>query len=241
MPIELILALIAILLGSILQVGIGIGFSIIAGPLLLLQLGTEVGVPLLLLLNVTVSAVASPGTVTRLDRRIIAIAALGSIIGIGLGILIYPSLSEAMVLAIAGVMLVAGALVTFLPVTPSGQRALLPVSGLSGLATVWAATPGPLMALGLILANQPISRVRTLVQPIALIGYSVALLLHATTGLDHLWSNPNLILFLAITVFGSLLGRWIGPKLPVRLISGGIRTVSLIAGLILVNRAFNLS
>ncbi|PCJ09485.1 MAG: hypothetical protein COB16_04910 [Rhodobacteraceae bacterium] len=241
MPFEMILLLATIGLGAVLQVGIGIGFSIVAGPLMFLLIGTETAVPILLLLNVVVSTVATPGAMKRSDQRTVITAVLACVVGIGLGILIYPQLTEAMVLAIAGGLLVFGALSTFLPVTPAGKRAFLPISCLSGLATVWAATPGPLMALGLILADHPVSVVRKLVQPIALIAYSLAFLLHAAVSWDRITDETHLPAFLAVTVFGSLIGRWIGPTLPRAVISSSIRGISLLAGLILLYRALTIS
>jgi len=240
MSYEMIFLIAAITLGAGLQVGIGIGFSIVAGPLLFLGIGAENAVPLLLFLNMVVSAVATPGSVQRGDRVLIIGASIASVSGIGIGIMVYPLFSEAAILAIAGGLLVFGAAITFLPVTAAGKRAFLPISGLSGLATVWAATPGPLMALGLILADHPIADTRKLVQPIALIGYSVAFLLHARLGWDKIISNPELPAFLIATIFGSLLGRWIGPALPKQLISSGIRGLSLFAGLILLYRALSM-
>ncbi len=241
MPIDMILLLATISIGALLQVGIGIGFSIVVGPLLFLQIGTESAVPILLLLNMVVSAIATPGTVSRIDRQVVMTAAFACVLGIGMGIVIYPYLTEAMVLAIAGGLLVFGAISTFLPISTTGKRALLPISGLSGLATVWAATPGPLMALGLILADYPVAKVRKLVQPIALVGYSLAFLLHATVSWDRIVSDPRLSMFLIATVLGSLIGRWVGPSLPRAVISSGIRGISLLAGLLLVYRAIVIS
>jgi uncharacterized membrane protein YfcA len=241
MSFELTLLLVAAGLGGLLQVAIGIGFSIIAGPLLFLMIGTESAVPLLLLLNVVVSAIAVPGTIQRTDRRLITTAAVACIVGIFAGIAVYPYLGEAAVLAIAGGLLVLGALSTLLPVTAAGKRMLLPIAGLSGLATVWAATPGPLMALGLILSDQPASAVRKLVQPIALIGYGVALALHLSTGWEQLAADPLLPGLVVATILGSLAGRWLGPILPRAAISHGIRGISLFAGLVLLYRALTLS
>jgi hypothetical protein len=59
MPFDLILLVAAIGLGAMLQVGIGIGFSIIVGPLMFVQIGTQAAVPLLLLLNVVLPASAA--------------------------------------------------------------------------------------------------------------------------------------------------------------------------------------
>jgi len=240
MPLDLLILLTATALGGLLQVSIGIGFSVIVGPLLFLSIGTESAVPLLLLLNVVVSIIAVPGTVSVADRRPVTTAALACVVGIVAGIAVYSLLSEAAVLAIAGGLLVVGALITFLPITHAGKRAFVPVSVLSGLATVWAATPGPLMALGLILADYPPAKIRKLVQPIALIGYSVALLLHGGTGWGHITGEPNLVAYLIAAVIGSLVGRILGPSLPRAIIANGIRAVSLIAGAVLLYRALAL-
>lgn len=237
MPFDVSLILIAIVIGAALQVGISIGFSIIAGPLLMLHLGTQSAVPMLLLLNIVVSVVAVPGSIGRADRGIVMKSAFGCIIGIGVGIAIYPKLTETIILGVAGTVLIIGAMTTLLPIAAAGKRAFLPVSGLAGLATVLAAMPGPLMALGLILSGHPMANVRKLVQPIAMIGYCVAFALHASSSGAALVSNPLLLKFLIATVIGSLVGRLIGPKLPKGIISNGIRLTSLLAGLILLYRS----
>jgi len=206
MSFDLILLVAAIGLGAMLQVGIGIGFSIIVGPVMFLQIGTQAAVPLLLLLNVVVSVIAVPGTVRPTDWPIVKSAAIACVLGILAGIAIYPLFSEAMILTVAGGLLVIGALSTVLPVSAIGKRAFLPICGLSGLATVWAATPGPLMAMGLILSDYPAAIVRKLAQPIALIGYSLSFVLHAIGGFE---THPLLPALLGATVLGSLAGRWI--------------------------------
>ena len=60
MTFDLTLIAVAVLLGAILQVGAGIGCSIIAGPPAMVVLCTSVVVPIFLLLNTIVSAVATP-------------------------------------------------------------------------------------------------------------------------------------------------------------------------------------
>jgi uncharacterized membrane protein YfcA len=236
---ELAILLVAVALGGAMQVGIGIGFSVIVGPLLFLGVGASTAVPLLLLLNVVVSLVAVPGSVGRADWRLMGKAVLGTVAGIIAGIGVYPYLSEAALFGIAGGLLVLGALSTLLPVSPAGGRAFVPIAGLSGLATVWAATPGPLMALGLILAGQPPQAVRKLVQPVALVGYAVALALHGTTGWARIGAEARLVPLLAAAVAGSFAGRLLGPVLPRGIIASGIRAVSLLAGLVLLYRALN--
>ncbi|AZV80896.1 hypothetical protein EBB79_23480 (plasmid) [Parasedimentitalea marina] len=55
---DAVILLIAILTGAALQVGVGIGFSIVVAPLMMVLLGTATAVPVLLGLNTLVSAVA---------------------------------------------------------------------------------------------------------------------------------------------------------------------------------------
>ncbi|MEH6361676.1 MAG: TSUP family transporter [Amylibacter sp.] len=240
MPFDIIIALIAVAIGAILQVGIGIGFSIVAGPILMLQLGTPMAVPLLLLLNTTVSVVASPGSMARKDHKIIALSSIGCLIGIGLGILVYRYLSEVSVLAITGTLLLIGVLATLVPMRTISQKVFMPISGLSGLATVWAATPGPLMALGFMLSGYSAAQVRKMIQPVALVAYGTAFLLHAVTDWDRITQYPDLLALLLASIIGSLIGRWVGPFLPQALIINGIRIISLFAGLVLFYRAATL-
>lgn len=115
MPYDMVIPLFVIAIGALLQVGIGIGFSIVVGPLLFLQLGTGSAVPMLLLLNFVVSLVAVPGSFQKSESRAVGLSAMACVVGIGAGISIYPYLSEATVLAIAGVLLAFGAMTTLLP------------------------------------------------------------------------------------------------------------------------------
>jgi uncharacterized membrane protein YfcA len=237
MTFDISLLIIAVALGAILQVGIGIGFSIIAGPLLMLQLGTQTAVPLLLLMNVIVSVVATPGAMPRKDFRIIALSSVGCLIGVGAGILIYSQLTDANVLAITATLLLLSVAASVVPLHVAGRQAYLPIAGLSGLATVWAATPGPLMALGLILSGYPAQQVRKMVQPVALVAYGAALILHEVSEGDNIAGYPHLTVMIVATVIGSVIGRWVGPKMPQKLIISGIRIVSLFAAFVLFYHA----
>jgi len=206
----------------------------------MLQLGTPMAVPLLLLLNTTVSVVASPGSAARKDHKILALSSIGCLIGIGLGILVYRYLSEVSVLAITGLLLLIGVLATLVPIRTNSQKMFLPVSGLSGLATVWAATPGPLMALGFMLSGYSAAQVRKMIQPVALVAYGTAFMLHAVTDWDKIAQYPDLLALLLASIIGSLVGRWVGPFLPQTLIINGIRIISLFASFVLFYRAASL-
>lgn len=110
--------------------------------------------------------------------------------------------------------------------------------GLSGQATVWAATPGPLMVFGLIAVGRSASDVRRLVQPIALIAYGVTFFLHGASDWTAFAQAPSLWRFVAATLVGSLIRRLAGPMLPHHLITNAIRLISVLACYALYRRAY---
>ncbi len=236
MSFEAILIAVAVTLGAVLQVGTGIGFSVVAGPIAMVILGTSVAVPLLLLLNTIVSAVAADRKVLQANRAIIALSILGCLIGIVLGRLTHAMVSEAAVLGITATLLLIGVATTFFSfsVKTSGFVA---VSGFAGLATIWAATPGPLMVFGLMALGRTPGDVRRLVQPIALVAYGISLLLHGASGWNAIVSTPAILVFVTATIIGSLIGRLVGPHLPRAFIVNTIRVISVFACFALYRRA----
>lgn len=238
MSVDLSFLMIAICLGAMLQVGVGIGFSIIAGPPMMILLGTSTAVPVLLLLNTFVSLVATDRHILKNNRQLIRTAVIGCCIGVAGGLVVYPFLSEAFVLALTACLLLIGLITTLLPLRGSiGNAGFSVVTGLSGLATVWAATPGPLMVFGLIAKGRSAKEVAKLVQPIALVAYGIAFLLHRLSNAQAISYEPQILGFVAITLIGSLLGRVVGPYLPQSVVITVIRVVSLIACLVLFYRA----
>jgi len=238
MPMEFSLLLIAVVAGAAIQTGVGIGFSMIAGPVLMIALGPATAVPLLLLMNFVISGVAVSGSFASLPWKVLAIPAGFSVLGIGLGIGVFSMLSEPVLLAITGLLLLIGGFATLIPAGRGTHRMLLfPISLSSGLATVWAATPGPLMALGLLLAGYPATQVRRLVQPIALIAYGIALALHVAFNPGRIAGFEGLWVCLFATVAGALAGLWIGPRLPGAVLTVAIQIISGIGGVVLLHRA----
>ena len=239
MPADLSVLLLAIVAGATLQVGVGVGFSIVVAPIMMVLLGTATAVPVLLMLNTLVSAAAIDIRIWSTGRTLISNAIFGCLAGIFLGLLVYPYLSEQVVLTLTATLLLIGVVSTLIPMKSNisifGYRA---VSGLSGLATVWAATPGPLMMFGLLAIGRPAHEARKLVQPIALIAYGVAFALHIMTDWQTFASAAGLLPFALAAGVGSLLGRLIGPRLPQKTITNTIRVISILACVVLFRRAY---
>ena len=239
MPTDLLILLFAIFAGATLQVGVGVGFSIVVAPMMMVLLGTATAVPVLLMLNTLVSAIAIDSRIWSAERSLIGNAILGCLAGIFLGLLVYPYLSERVVLSLTASLLLIGVVTTLVPIKSEislfGYKA---VSGLSGLATVWAATPGPLMMFGLLAIGRPAREARRLVQPVALVAYGVAFALHILTDWQTFASADGLRHYIPAAIAGSILGRVIGPKLPQNFITNAIRVISVVACAALFHRAY---
>jgi hypothetical protein len=94
------------------------------------------------------------------------------------------------------------------------------------------------MVFGLIAKGRPAKEVAKLVQPIALVAYGIAFLLHSLSETQAFAYGPQLWGFVALTLIGSFFGRAMGPHLPQTLVTTAIRVVSLIACGVLFHRAF---
>ncbi|OUS04834.1 hypothetical protein A9Q96_14095 [Rhodobacterales bacterium 52_120_T64] len=239
MPVDLFLLFLSIVAGATLQVGVGVGFSIVVAPIMMVLLGTATAVPVLLMLNTLVSAAAIDTKILSTGRPLIKNAILGCLAGIVLGLLVYPYLSERVVLALTATLLLIGVVSTLAPMKSNiSMFKYKAVSGFSGLATVWAATPGPLMMFGLLAVGRPAQEARKLVQPVALVAYGVAFALHGLTNWQTFASATGLPQFALAAIAGSILGRLIGPKLPQNTITNTIRVISVVACVVLFRRAY---
>jgi uncharacterized protein len=223
-------------IGGLLQTSIGIGFSIVAGPVLVLTLGAKSSVPLLLFLNLIVSTVAIFGLRRSDDYGAIATSLGGSIIGIAVGSFLFTYLTEKFVTAAIAVLLIAGAMAASLRPRQSGRSLVTFVGLLSGIATAWTATPGPVMALGLLLNGYDGASVRRLVQLIALVSYAFAFAVLDRGNLALAVGAQEAPLLALGAVFGSLAGLFIGPLLPVAIFLPAIRALSAMAGMLLLVR-----
>ncbi|MGB5838595.1 MAG: hypothetical protein WBH14_16250 [Albidovulum sp.] len=128
-----VILLVAIKLGAAIQAGVGVGFSIVVAPIMMVMMGTAVAVPILLMLNTLVSAVALDRRVWAFEKALIKNAAIGCLVGISLGLLIHPYLSEWVILSLTAGLLLIGVATSVLPIgsgiSPAGFKAVSVLSG----------------------------------------------------------------------------------------------------------------
>ncbi|MBX2837531.1 MAG: TSUP family transporter, partial [Gammaproteobacteria bacterium] len=196
----ILLPLLAVIVGACVQTGVGIGFSIVAAPLMLGLYGPSNAIPLLLLFNVVVSAVACVRVNFRDELSNLYKAIPLCVIGIVLGTISFPFLTESAVILLTASVMLLSLILSFVYISKRSLSIFLLVCCIAGVATAWTATPGPLLALGLLLAGYDSVRIRRLIQPIALIAYGIALVAHLINGSVFTIENTELLSLLSATV-----------------------------------------
>lgn len=231
-----VLILSATLVAAAVQVAVGIGFSVVAGPLLLITLGAKSAVPVLLALNLLVSCIALWGMGRDVLHAVVLRAFGGCLAGEVIGSAVYPYLTDAAVLIMTAGILIAGSIPLSADRERIKSRFVVGIGVVAGIATSWTATPGPVMALGLILSGYDGVIVRRLVQPIAVLAYGAALGLHGPGAWALVAGAPQISGLLGVTIAGSLAALAIRDHLPSVAIITSIRVLSAIAGVFLLAR-----
>jgi uncharacterized protein len=222
--------------GALIQCALGIGFSIVAGPAMLLVLGAKAAVPVLLTFNLLISAFALAHA-RREDWAIATRSLTWVALGMLIGAATFSLLSTlAISLIVAGTLIVAAVPPQWLRVQPPNGAVEL-AAVLTGLATCWTATPGPIMALGFIWGGLDGTTVRRVVQPLAFVCYSTALALHGEDGRAALATLVVQPLSLLAVLLGSAAGLAIGSRLPSNLIVPALRVIAALAATVLLARS----
>jgi hypothetical protein len=167
------------LAGAAIQVAVGAGLSVVCGPFLLLWLGSAVGVPTLLCLNLLVSVVATACGIVGVRWGDFALASIATLAGC-IAASALPSFPEPVLKGMTACILIAAALPS--PPIPESSpstasvRAGVSLAGfVTGALTVWTATPGPITPVALARAGRSGSDIRRTMQPVSIVGYGAAL------------------------------------------------------------------
>ncbi len=102
MELEYLVLGIAIFGASALQAATGIGFGVIAGPVLLIVLNDGSAIQISVLLNLLIATILAPSLRQKADRRLLKTLLIGLAIGSPLGLLIYLQMDISLLKAFAG-------------------------------------------------------------------------------------------------------------------------------------------
>ena len=180
---EFFLLNVAVLVASTLQSATGIGFGVIAGPILLIVLNDGSAIQISIALNLLIAVILSPFLWKNVDRPILRNFVVGLLIGSPLGLLIFLVIDVTMLKATAGI----GILLT-LYFTLKGMRSRpreqgpatgkskqIPVGVVAGIMGVCLAMPGPIPAAWMSARAFDKETIRATILAMFVVSYAIAM------------------------------------------------------------------
>jgi len=226
----------------------GFGFAVLAAPLFLLFLDPARAIQLVIIISTALSIVVLRGLLPTIAPWLLLRLALGSLVGLPLGLVAFRYADPILVRAAAGAMIFGFAVL----MTVSRRRSVQPVPGkqwtvfamspsldlaagaVSGVASALVGQPGPPVLIYLLLVGAAAKTVRATLLAFFALSYGVTLAFHAATiGIPApTWLAAGILIPFAF--LGGIAGRPIGDRL-------GAEAFAMVAiGLLAVAGAYTL-
>jgi uncharacterized protein len=205
----------------------GFGFAVLAAPLFLLFLDPARAIQLVIIISTVLSIVVLRGLLPAIAPRLLLRLALGSLVGLPLGLIAFRYADPTLVRAAAGAMIFGFAILMAVSRRRSGQPAQgnhwtafamspgldLAAGAVSGFAGALVGQPGPPVLIYLLLAGAAARTVRATLLAFFALSYGVTLVSHAATiGIPvPTWLAAGILIPFAF--LGGLAGRPIGDRL----------------------------
>ena len=205
----------------------GFGFAVLAAPLFLLFVDPARAIQLVIIISTVLSIVVLRGLLPAIAPWLLLRLALGSLVGLPLGLVAFRYADPILVRAAAGAMIFGFAILMAVSRRQSGQpgqgkhwtafamspRLDLAAGAISGIASALVGQPGPPVLIYLLLAGAAARTVRATLLAFFALSYGVTLVSHAATiGIPApTWLAAGLLIPFAF--FGGLAGRPIGDRL----------------------------
>lgn len=182
---EFLILSIAIFGAATLQSATGIGFGVIAGPVLLVILNDSAAIQVSIILNLLIAMLLAPSLRQKADRPLLSPLLLGLAIGTPLGLLIYLNMNIDMLKAFAGfvvlftlILVVRGKRASSPAAAPvSGKFKQISIGAIAGVMGGSLAMPGPVPAAWMSAAGYRQETIRATILLMFVFAYTVALVL----------------------------------------------------------------
>ena len=209
---------------SALQSATGIGFGVIAGPVLLIALNDGSAIQISIVLNLLIAVLLTPSLWQQADRRLLPNLLLGLAIGSPLGLLIFLGTDIVFLKAFAGLAVLFTLILTLLANrAPSHPLQAAPakveqisIGVMAGIMGASLAMPGPIPAAWMSTRGFGKETIRATILLMFVFAYAIALVLQF--GLAGIGADTfRLCVMLApSTVVGILVGRLLSSRLTER-------------------------
>ena len=173
---------VAVFAAALLQAATGIGFGVIAGPIMLMVLNDGSAVQVAIVLSLLIAVVLAPFLYRQVDKRLLRHLLVGTMAGLPLGIVVFLSvrLEDLMVLAAIAVafMAVSASGLATLPLrkgeTTRGAAQNVVIGVLSGAMSASLAMPGPVAAARMSALALPKETIRATILAMFVVSYGTA-------------------------------------------------------------------
>ncbi len=215
MDLDFLILNIAVFGAAALQSATGIGFGVIAGPVLLIALNDGSAIQISIVLNLLIASILAPSLWQQADRQLLAKLLIGLAIGSPVGLLIFLNMDIVFLKAFAG-LAVAYTLFLILrtnratshaPTLATKSTEQISIGALSGIMGASLAMPGPIPAAWMSARGFSKETIRATILVMFVFAYVVALALQfgfAGIGADTMRLSATLA---PSTVIGVLVGR----------------------------------
>ena len=205
----------------------GFGFAVLAVPLFLLFLDPAPAIEIVIIISTVLSIIVLRGLLPAIAPWLLFRLALGSLVGLPLGLVAFRYADPILVRAAAGAMIFGFAILMAISRRRSGQAGQgkhwtafamspgldLAAGAVSGIAAALVGQPGPPVLIYLLLVGAAARTVRATLLAFFALSYGVTLASHeATIGIPApTWLAAGILIPFAL--FGGLAGRPIGDRL----------------------------
>ena len=224
MELEFVVLLLAVFGASALQSATGIGFGVIAGPILLVLLNNGSAIQISIVLNLLIAVLLTPALWKQSDKALLKNLAMGLVIGSPLGLLIFLSIDIVFLKVCAGVAVL---LTLFLVLRDArsesrpkelrpGRMEQVSIGAIAGIMGVCLAMPGPVPAAWMVSRAFSKESIRATILAMFVVSYTVALVLQV--GLAGVGSEVLRLstLLAPSTVMGILIGQFLSSRMTER-------------------------
>ena len=209
---------------SALQSATGIGFGVIAGPVLLIALNDGSAIQISIVLNLLIAVLLTPSLWQQADRRLLPNLLLGLAIGSPLGLLIFLGMDIAFLKAFAGLAVLFTLILTLLanrapshpPQAAPAKVEQISIGVMAGIMGASLAMPGPIPAAWMSARGFGKETIRATILLMFVFAYAIALILQfglAGIGAD---TFRLCVMLTPSTVVGVLVGRLLSSRLTER-------------------------
>jgi uncharacterized membrane protein YfcA len=214
----------AVLVAALFQSATGVGFGLIAGPVLLLVINSASAVQVTMQLSLLIAVVLTPSLYSRAEKGLLSRFIIGTVVGVPIGVAVYQQSSVGLLRVSAGLV------VLFMALSVSGCLGASVRSGstrrgnwidmgtgiLSGVLGAGLAMPGPPLVTRLAALGSAKDTVRATMLALFVVSFGLALPLQALTASISLKTLTLTLTLVPVTLLGIYLGRksvdWISER-----------------------------